>query len=71
MTPINKLKLARALYDESQEVFGSRVGYSQSWISQMEEGKKPIPKTLSELLNHMIKEKEDEDEHTSNRKEGV
>ena len=60
MTPINKLKLARTLYDESQEVFGSRVGYSQSWISQMEEGKKPIPKTLSELLNHMIKEKEDE-----------
>lgn len=58
MTPINKLKKARALFDESQEKFGERVGYSQAWISAMEKGKKPIPKTLSDLLDYMIEDKE-------------
>ena len=58
MTPINKLKLARTLYDESQEEFGYRIGYSASWVSSMETGKKPIPKALDDLLYYMIKEKQ-------------
>lgn len=61
MTPVNKIKLARTLYEESQDEFGQRIGYTTSWVSLMESGKKSIPKTLSDLLDYMIEEKQNED----------
>lgn len=60
MTPVNKIKLARTLYEESQDEFGQRIGYTTSWVSLMESGKKSIPKTLSDLLDYMIEEKQNE-----------
>lgn len=50
------------MYDETQEQFGVRIGYSQAWISEMEKGKKPIPKTLNDLLEYMINEKNGEEQ---------
>ena len=50
------------MYDETQEQFGERIGYSQAWISEMEGGKKPIPKALNDLLEYMINEKNGEQE---------
>lgn len=61
MTPVNKIKLARTLYEESQDEFGQRIGYTTSWVSLMESGKKPIPKVLDDLLDYMIEEKQNED----------
>ena len=61
MTPVNKIKLARTLYGESQDKFGERIGYTTAWVSYMESGKKPIPKVLDDLLDYMIAEKREED----------
>jgi len=54
----NKLKKARKLHKESQIVFGERIGYTQSWLSQMERGAKPIPLSLKLLIDYMIKDYE-------------
>lgn len=57
----DKLKKARQLHNESQIVFGERIGYTQSWISQMERGTKPIPIFLKLLIDYMIKDHENND----------
>ena len=49
----NKLRQVRIMFGEDQSQFGERVGFTQAWISKMENGLKPIPKTLEVLLEYM------------------
>lgn len=53
---MNKLREVRQLYKEDQYTFGKRLGYTQSWISRMENDKEPIPKILDMLLDYMREE---------------
>jgi len=55
---VRKLKAVRKMHNESQIVFGERIGYTQSWLSQMERGVKPIPLSLKLLIDYMIKDYE-------------
>ena len=53
---MSKLREVRQLYKEDQRTFGERLGYTQSWISRMENGKEAIPKILDMLLDYMREE---------------
>lgn len=50
---MSKLRRVRQLFNEDQVQFGKRVGFTQAWVSKMENGLKPIPKTLEVLLEYM------------------
>jgi transcriptional regulator with XRE-family HTH domain len=51
-----KLKTVRKMRNETQKQFGERIGYTQSWVSQMERGMKSIPLSLRQLIDYMMKD---------------
>jgi len=44
------------MQNQTQKQFGERIGYTQSWVSQMERGMKPIPLSLQQLIDYMMKD---------------